>query len=86
MQMWFTGEYLEVVEHRRLVYTEVVSDETGQVPDGPGAHDVTEVRVELTAMDGRTRLTLTHVGVPVGSPGAAGWTMAFDKLASALAT
>src|SRR5438874_10115088 len=31
MQMWFTGEYLEVVENKRLVYTESMSDEQGNV-------------------------------------------------------
>ena len=31
MRMWFAGEYLEVVENERLVYTEVVSDENGNV-------------------------------------------------------
>jgi hypothetical protein len=29
---------------------------------------------------------MTHVGVPSGSPGAAGWTMALDKLAAHVAT
>ena len=46
MQMWFTGEYREVVENERLVYTESMSDENGNVlspsdmgmPDGP-SHD-----------------------------------------------
>ena len=27
MKMWFTGEYREVVENKRLVYTESMSDE-----------------------------------------------------------
>jgi hypothetical protein len=27
-------------------------------------------------------MVLTHVGIPSGSPGAAGWIMAFDKLAA----
>jgi hypothetical protein len=40
----------------------------------------TEVRVELTDLGDRTRMVLTHSGVPADSPGAAGWTMAFDKL------
>jgi uncharacterized protein YndB with AHSA1/START domain len=86
MQMWFAGEYLEVVEHERLVYTEALSDETGSVSGAGerGAHDVTEVRVELAALEGRTRMVLTHVGIPAGSPGAAGWNMAFDKLAAVL--
>ena len=83
MQMWFAGEYLEVVENQRLVYTEAVSDEHGAPMagnDAPGAHDVTEVRVELAAIDGGTRMVLTHLGVPAGSPGATGWEMALDKL------
>src|SRR5205807_9940465 len=31
MQMWFSGEYREVVENERLVYTESMSDEDGNV-------------------------------------------------------
>jgi uncharacterized protein YndB with AHSA1/START domain len=86
MQMWFTGEYREVVTHRRLVYTESVSDEAGVVvppsaPGTPDAHPVTtEVRVELDDLDGRTRMVLTHAGIPGDSPGATGWNMALDKL------
>jgi hypothetical protein len=38
------------------------------------------VRVELIAIDEGTRMVLTHVGVPAGSPGATVWHMAFDKL------
>src|SRR5262249_56110456 len=32
MRMWFTGEYREVVENERLIYTESISDENGHVP------------------------------------------------------
>ena len=90
MQMWFTGEYLEVVENRRLVYTDSPSDENGNVlPPGQmglpeGYPTTTEVRVELEQIDGGTAMVLTHVGVPAESPGAAGWAMALDKLASRL--
>lgn len=91
MQMWFTGEYREVVENVRLVYTESMADEDGNVlspsdlglPDGHP--ETTEVIVELEDIGGRTRMVLTHVGVPSDSPGATGWTMAFDKLAAQLA-
>jgi hypothetical protein len=41
---------------------------------------VTEVIVELEDHDGRTSMVLTHLGIPAGSPGAAGWIMALDKL------
>ena len=87
MQMWFTGEYLEVVENQRLVYTESISDEDGKPAtpagvDTPTEHQVTEVRVELEDVDGRTRMVMTHVGIPADSSGATGWTMALDKLAA----
>jgi uncharacterized protein YndB with AHSA1/START domain len=88
MQMWFTGEYREVVEHKRLVYTESMSDENGNVLSAsdigmPEGHPTTtEVIVELEESRGRTKMVMTHVGIPKDSPGATGWTMAFDKLAA----
>jgi uncharacterized protein YndB with AHSA1/START domain len=88
MTMWFTGEYLEVVQDKRLVYTESMSDEKGTViaPADlgmPAGHPTTtEIRVELDDLGGRTRMVMTHAGIPAGSPGAAGWTMALDKLAA----
>jgi uncharacterized protein YndB with AHSA1/START domain len=87
MQMWFTGEYGEVVENERLVYTESMSDENGNVLSPadmgmpPGHPMTTEVIVELEEDGGRTRMVMTHAGIPADSPGAAGWTMALDKLA-----
>ncbi|HEX3705041.1 MAG TPA: SRPBCC domain-containing protein [Mycobacteriales bacterium] len=43
------------------------------------------MRVELEDVDGGTRMVMTHSGVPADSPGAAGWTMALDKLAAHVA-
>jgi len=86
MQMWFTGEYLEVVQAKRLVYTESMSDENGNIVSPadmgmPEGHpDTTEVIVELEELGGRTKMVMTHAGIPADSPGAAGWGMAFDKL------
>jgi uncharacterized protein YndB with AHSA1/START domain len=90
VRMWFTGQYLEVVENERLVFTESIADEHGNVlsPSEMGMPEghptATEVRVQLEATEGRTRMVLTHVGIPEGSPGAAGWAIAFDKLAAYL--
>jgi uncharacterized protein YndB with AHSA1/START domain len=90
MRMWFTGQYLDVVENQRLVFTESISDENGNVlsPSEMGMAEghptTTEVRVQLEDLGGRTKMVLTHVGIPEGSPGAAGWTMALDKLAAYL--
>jgi len=86
MQMWFTGEYREVVDNECLVYTESMSDEHGNVKSAaemgmPDGHPTTtEVRVELTDIGGRAHMVMTHAGIPSDSPGAAGWIMAFDKL------
>jgi uncharacterized protein YndB with AHSA1/START domain len=85
MQMWFAGEYREVVDYERLVYTEFISDEHGQASH-TADHPTTEVRVELEDVGGRTKLTLTHVGIPQDSPGASGWMMALDKLSARVAT
>jgi uncharacterized protein YndB with AHSA1/START domain len=87
MQMWFTGEYREVVTNERLVYTESMCDEHGNVLSAsemgmPEAHPTTTtVTVELDVVAGRTQMVMTHAGIPADSPGAVGWTIAFDKLA-----
>lgn len=87
-QMWFTGEYREVVHNERLVYTESMSDENGNVSSSPdvgmpeGHPTTTKVRVELEDVGGRTKMVMTHAGIPSDSPGAAGWAMALDKLAT----
>lgn len=91
VQMWFAGEHREVVTNRRLVYTESMADEHGNavspseagMPEGHPS--VTEVTVEFEDLGGRTRMVMTHAGIPTDSPGAAGWTMAFDKLAATVA-
>ena len=90
MQMFFTGEYLEVSPTDRLVYTESMADEDGNVKSPadmgmPADHPTTtEITVELSEADGRTTMVMTHAGIPADSPGAAGWNMAFDKLAAHL--
>lgn len=87
MKMCATGEYTEVVPQDRLVYTESMADENGNVvspsamgmPEGHPA--ITEVTVLLEGFDGHTKMVMTHAGIPADSGGAGGWTQAFDKLA-----
>jgi uncharacterized protein YndB with AHSA1/START domain len=91
MQMWFTGRYTEIDPPHRLVYTESMCDPDGNIlsptemgmPDGHP--DTTQVIVELDLHAGQTRMVMTHLGIPAGSPGEMGWTMAFDKLGARLA-
>ena len=86
-QMWFGGEHREVIENELLVYTESMTDEHGNIASPaetgmPADHPATtEVRVQLEDVNGGTKMVMTHIGVPADSPGAAGWNMAFDKLA-----
>ena len=88
MKMWFTGEYREVTPTERLVYTDSMADEEGSVlspaamgmPDG--YPETTEVTVVLEDIGGRTKMVMTHAGVPADSGGAGGWAQAFDKMAA----
>ena len=93
MTMFFVGEFVEIDEPVRLVYTEALADADGNVlpPDRagmpPGSPTNTQVIVELSDLgDERTALVVRHVGIPADSPGAPGWVMALEKLADRLAT
>jgi uncharacterized protein YndB with AHSA1/START domain len=92
MRMWFGGHFEEIDPPTRLVYTEFIADEHGepvapQTMGMPADHPVvTTIIVDLEDLGDRTRLTLTHVGIPEGSPGAMGWNMALDKLEASLAS
>jgi uncharacterized protein YndB with AHSA1/START domain len=87
MCMWFTGVYKEVSRPNRLGYVESMRDADGTIlsPQSmgmPAGHpDITEVIIDLRSKDGRTLMTMVHVGVPVGSAGTGGWNQAFEKLA-----
>lgn len=92
MQMWFTGIYKEISPIDKLVYTESMADAEGNVV-GPDHYGMpanaqpleTVITVMLEDLGNQTRMTMTHAGIPAGSPGESGWNMAFDKLASVLA-
>lgn len=92
MKIWTTGEYLEVVPNERLVYTDSMADEDGNVvsPSAmgmPEGHpETTEVTVLLENLGGRTKMVMTHAGVPADSPGETGWSQAFAKMADYIET
>ena len=90
MQMWFTGEFTEVSPTTRIAYTDMMCDADGN-PTPPeamgmpeGTDMTTTVEVDLEEIDGGTKMTMTHVGVPANSPGGQGWEMAIDKLEALL--
>ena len=88
MKMWTTGEYIEVIPNQRLVYTESMADENGNVVTR-SENDypiTTEVTVLLEDLGKRTKMVMTHAGVPVDTGANAGWEQAFDKLADYIET
>lgn len=92
MQMFFIGEYSEIEPKTRLVYTEAMADADGNAltPEAmgmpAGTPMDTSVLVELVDLDDRTKMTMTHRGVPADSPGGQGWEMAIDKLEARIAS
>lgn len=90
---WTTGVYREIVPPSRLVYTDNFSDDKGNVV--PASHygvpgdwpPETVVTVTFEEFDGKTKMTLRHVGIPSGfmsEMAGAGWNGSFDKLAESL--
>ena len=91
---WSTGVYREIVKPERIVYTDSFADERGNVVPathyGMSADYPLEMLVTVTfeEHEAKTKLTLTHVGIPAGADrdGARqGWNESFDKLAEHLA-
>jgi uncharacterized protein YndB with AHSA1/START domain len=94
-KFWSGGFYNEIVPLQKIVYTDSFTDEAGNVV--PASHygmegDLPlEFHVTLTfeELEGnKTKLTLRHVGIPVGEMSdmtEAGWNESLDKLAEVLA-
>jgi len=90
---WGTGVYREIVRLEKIVCTNSFADEKGSVVPatqyGMSADFPLEMLVTVTfeEHEGKTKLTLRHVGIPAGADrdGAnVGWSQSLDKLAEAL--
>jgi len=90
---WSTGVFKEIIPLEKIVYTDSFSDEKGNIVSatyyGITADFPLEMLVTVTFedLDGRTKMTLEHIGMPVGpqSEGAQqGWNESLDKLAESL--
>jgi uncharacterized protein YndB with AHSA1/START domain len=87
-KIWTTGEYTEVVLNKRLVYTESMADEYGNVvlPSAHGMNDeqypaTTTITVQLEDLGRHAKMVMTHTGLPANRQGAnEGWEQAFAKL------
>jgi uncharacterized protein YndB with AHSA1/START domain len=81
-RMWSTGEYQEVIPNQRLVYTDSMADEQGNA-----VSPATSVTVVLENLNGRTKMVMTHAGLPTGGESASsGWEQAFSKMAGYIGT
>jgi uncharacterized protein YndB with AHSA1/START domain len=90
---WGTGVFQDIVPLERIAFTDSFADEKGNVV--PGTHYgmspdfPVEMLVVVTFEDlqGKTKMTLRHIGVPTGPDGEGtqqGWSESFDKLAKNL--
>ena len=75
-KMFTRGNYKEVIVNKKLVYTDSPCDENGKLlePEAmgmpEGMHMTTEVVIELSEADGKTKMMMSHIGVPEGAKGA----------------
>jgi uncharacterized protein YndB with AHSA1/START domain len=88
---WSTGVYREIVPRKKIVFTDSFADEKGNVVPAsyyemPGEDWPLETTVTVAFEEngGKTKMTLKHVGIPVGEMKemtGVGWNESFDKLA-----
>src|SRR3989475_10221080 len=92
--IWGTGVYREIVPLKRIVYTDSFADEKGNVVPATyyGLSRAFPLEMQVTVTfedhDGKTKITLHHVGIPASPDrdGAnQGWNESLDKLAATLA-
>lgn len=90
---WNTGVFREIIPFERLVYTDSFSDADGNIVSpthyGMGSDFPLETLITVTFedLDGKTRLILQQMGIPVSidsENAKQGWNEAFDKLADIL--
>jgi uncharacterized protein YndB with AHSA1/START domain len=90
---WSTGIYREIIAQERIVFSNSFADEKGNVVPatqyGMSSDFPLEMLVTVTfeEIEGKTKLTLSHVGIPSGADrdGAnVGWNQSLDKLAEGL--
>lgn len=87
MKIWTTGEYTEIIPNERLVYTSSPADENGNPTLHEGQPLITVVTVQLEELDGRTKMRMTHEGLPTNDQGAnEGWKQTFAKMADYIKT
>lgn len=91
-KIWVTGTYKEIIPNQKLVFTDSFADENGNIVPSEdygmkGMPLEMIVTVTLEEVEGKTRMTMTHAGLPAGEyqKGAnTGWNSSFDKMVELL--
>ena len=92
-KMYSGGTYKEIVKHQKIVTTDSFMDAEGNIISakeyGMAVDFPKELVITITfeALGDKTKLTIQHVGLPVGEDAdmaEAGWNESLDKLAESL--
>lgn len=89
---WSTGEYIAITPMEKIVCTDSFADKNGNVVPASyygmeGFPMEMQVTIALEKVNGKTRMTLEHKGIPEGEiieQTREGWNQSFDKLVEAL--
>jgi uncharacterized protein YndB with AHSA1/START domain len=90
---WSTVVYRQIIPLEKIVMTDSFADKKGNVVPGTryGMSDDFPLEMLVTVTfeecDGKTKMTLRHVGIPSGIMSdmtSASWSTSFDKLAESL--
>ena len=86
---WLAGEYREIVPMERIVCTQNMADEHGNImSDSESGMGESVLTLVFEDVGGKTKLTLTQTGFPADEAAemaGIGWNQAFEKLAATLA-
>jgi uncharacterized protein YndB with AHSA1/START domain len=82
---WGKGVYREVVEPKRIVYSNGFSDAAGNRIERPGFALETLVTVTFAEQEGRTKVTVRHTGLIADQGEGRGWSESMARLADFLA-
>ncbi len=92
-EYWSTGVYREIVPLQKIVCTDSFADREGNIVPASqyGLSGEWPLQLQVTVtfeeVDGKTRMTLRHEGLPSGlmsEQTEAGWNQSFDKLSELL--
>ena len=89
-EFWYGGVFTQIIENELIVCTNYIADPHGNpVPSGmEDWPDESTLRVRFEDAGGKTKLTLTHEGLPpskMRDQAASGYIQTLDKLANHLA-